>query len=145
MGQRGTLDSITISIGGVAWDNRDVMLALCAVDGLQFDVLEVSEQILDVGQPQKLYTFPFDRTLFDRGEELGFVLVGHYVWIGLTAEEFADSRPIINSDPWDPPFEYLSDYNAVFSTAITPVPEPSTIALALVAIAAFRMRLIKRT
>jgi hypothetical protein len=143
MGQHARLDAISVSFRSS--DPWPTVVELYRKSGQELTLLGASSVSIPFSDEFAFYSFPFEGLTFDEGEELAFIIRGHGI-AGVRSVPLANS-PYIHLLQYYPQdeLEFREGYGLRFATYITPVPEPSTIVLALVAVVAFRMRLIKRT
>jgi hypothetical protein len=144
MGKAGSLDQIIVRAGFFNGGQTVATLNLYELTGDESNgaalpaPIASSTAILPGNGIQANHAFNFQNLSFPAGKKLAFAMFGHIsISIGLGLAPPPNSTPIVVSNG----NIFYTLRTASFATVITPVPEPSTLSLALVpALAIFRGR-----
>lgn len=122
MGQTGTLDSIVIRAANASPMAQDTKLEVYRFSNNTLTKLGESQRLVEVLVASIEYEFEFEGVSASAGEELAFLIFSDYALADVTDVDLSSSEPLLLRNGQ---LQVGGQYEVVFATYITPVPECS--------------------
>lgn len=138
-----SIDKIVLAIGNASATTQEVSVEIYKFNSFDNSFgakLGQSQAVVYPGIDSTEYGFDLDSVNAVAHEPLAFLVYGQFCLGAVTDVRLQDSEPFL----FENGVLHFGVTNIVYATYITPIPEPSAIALALVALGIFRMRLVKQ-